>query len=84
MDKNGHQVSNMKEIEFQWEGPDLNMHAVIRRGIETPFAPSTNSFELGSLTEDPIMIDEVRDKEFSPPPTTPVSERPTRRLPLRC
>ena len=34
---------------------------------------------MGSMAENPILIDEEQDKENSPPPhpTTPVSEKPT-------
>ena len=37
-----------------------------------------NDFEMGSMDKNPILTDEEKDKENSPPhPTSPVSERPT-------
>ena len=57
------------------------MDAVIRPGIDTPLYPSIfTNFELGSVAENPILIDEEHDKGNSPPPhaTTSDSERPTR------
>ena len=62
------------------EEPDWNMDAIFRPGKDTSFCPSTfNDFEMGSMAETPILIDEEQDKENSPPPhpTTPVSEIPT-------
>ena len=56
------------------------MDAGFRPGIDIPFSPSTFSdFELGSVAENPILIDEEQGNENSPPPhpTTPVCERPT-------
>ena len=79
MDTSGNQVSDLEDIEFHWEDPDLEMEAVIRPGIDTPFSPSTsNDFEMVFLAEIPILVDEEYDKENFPPlPTTPVSGRPT-------
>ena len=57
----------------------LDVDAIFRPGIDTPVSPSTcNDFEMGSMAENRILIDEEQDKEVSPPlPTTPVSEKPT-------
>ena len=66
MDTSGYQVSDLQDIEFRSEDPDLNMDAVLRPGIDTPFPPSTfNDFEMGSMTENPILIDEEQDNENS-------------------
>ena len=57
------------------------MDAVFRPGIDTPVSPTAFDYlELGGgSAENPILLDEGEDKENSPPPpTTPVSERPTR------
>ena len=81
MDTSGYQVSDLEDIEFHWEDPDLNMDAIFRPGIVTPFFLSTfNNFEMGSMAENTILIDEEQEKENSPLPTHPtsiVSERPT-------
>ena len=78
MDKSGYQVPDLKDIEFHWEDPDLNMDAVFRPGIDTPFILSTfNDFEIDSTAENTILIDEEQYKQNSQPlPTTPVSEKP--------
>ena len=79
LDTSWYQVSELTDIEFHWEYRDLNMDALSRPGIHTPFSPSTfNNFKMGSMAEDPILIDEEQDKENSAPlPTTPFSERRT-------
>ena len=81
MDTSRYEVSNLEDIEFDLEDPDLNTDAVFGPGIATPFSPSTiNGSEMGSLSENPTLIYEGQDKEKSPPgtppPTTPFSERP--------
>ena len=53
-------------------------------GIDTPFSPTAfDDLEMGGSVENPILQDEEEDMEnCPPPPTTPVSETPTR--PLHC
>ena len=47
MDVSEYQVSDLKDIEFHWEDPDLNMDAVFQPGIDTTSSPSTfNDFEI--------------------------------------
>ena len=78
MEASGYQVSDLEEIKFKSENPDLNMDAVFQPGIDTPFLSIFNDFEMGSLSENPILLDKEQSKEnFSPLPTLPVSERPT-------
>ena len=79
MDTNGYQVSDMDDIECHWEDPGFNMNAVFRPGVDTSVSLSTfNDFEMGSVTENPFLIDEEQHEEkFHPFPTTPVSKRPT-------
>ena len=55
------------------------MDAVFRPGIDTPVSPTTFDDLLmgdGSV-EDPSVLDEEKDKENDPPPTTPESVTPT-------
>ena len=64
------------------------MDAVFRPGIDTPFSPrSFSDFEIGSMVENAILIDEDPEKGNPPLPPplsqTPVSERPTRLPVLR-
>ena len=61
-------MSDLEYIEIHWEDPDLNMDAVFRPDIDIPFSPSTfNNFEMGSMAENPILIDEEQDKKNSSP-----------------
>ena len=79
LDTSSYQVSDLEDIEFNWEDTKLDMDAVFRPGIDTPFSPTVFDDLLmgdGSV-ENPIVLDEEEDKENAPPPTTPESVRPT-------
>ena len=79
LDTSSYQVSDLEDIEFNWEDSQLDMDAVFRPGIDTPFSPTTFDDLLmgdGSV-ENPIVLVEEEDKENAPPPTTPESVRPT-------
>ena len=79
LDTSSYQVSDLEDIEFNWENSNLDMDAVFRPGIDTPFSPTTFDDLLmgdGSV-ENSIVLDEEEDKENAPPPTTPESVRPT-------
>ena len=81
MNTSGYQVSaDLEDVEFIWEKDQLNVDAVFRPGIDTPFSPPAfDDLEMGGSAENPILLDKEKDKEKSPPTTTtPVSERPTR------
>ena len=72
LDTSSHQVSDLEDIEFNWENPQLDMDTVFRPGIDTPFSPKTFDDLLmgdGSV-ENPSVLDEEEDKT---PPTTPES-----------
>ena len=81
MDTSGYQVLDLDDVDFYLEKDELHVNAVFIPGTDTTFSPSTfNNFEMVSMAENPILIDEEQDKENSTPPphaTTPVSERPT-------
>ena len=71
-------MSDLDNAEFYWEIGRLDVDAVVRRGIETLFSPTAfDELEMGGSAENPILLDGQEDKEDSPP-TTPISERPTR------
>ena len=77
LDTSSYQVSDLEDIEFNWENPELDIDSVFRPGIDTPFSPTVFDDLLmgdGSV-ENPIVLDEEEDKENTS--TTPVSERPT-------
>ena len=41
LDTSRFQVSDLEDIEFNWENSQLEMDAVFRPGIETTFSPTT-------------------------------------------
>ena len=78
LDTSSYQVSDLEDIEFNWETSQLDMDSVFLPGIDTPFSPTVFDHLLmgdGSV-ENPIVLDEEQDKENAPT-TTHVSERPT-------
>ena len=79
LDTSSYQVSDLEHIEFNWEKSQLDMDAVFRPGIDTPFSPTTfDDFSMEGSVENPIVLDEEEDKEnAAPPPSTPESVRPT-------
>ena len=79
LDTSSYQVSDLEDIEFNWEDSHLDMDAVFRPGIDTPFSATTfDDLMMGDgSVENPIVLDEEEDKENAPPPTTPESVRPT-------
>ena len=79
LETSSYQVSDLEDIEFNWENSQLEMDTVFRSGIDTPFSPTTFEDLLmgdGSV-ENPIVLDEEEDKENAPPRSTPESFRPT-------
>ena len=74
LDTSSYEVSDLEDIEFNWENSQLDMDTVFRPGIDNPFSPTT--FDDLSMEGIPIVLDEEEDKENAPP-TTPVSARPT-------
>ena len=79
LDTSSYQVSDLEDIEFNWEDSQLDMDAVFRPGKDTPFSPTTfDDLSMGGSVENPIALDEEQDKENSPrTPSTPASVRPT-------
>ena len=64
-------------MELNWENSQLDMDAVFRPGIDTPFSPNTSDdLSMEGSVENPIVLDEEEDKENAPP-STPESVRPT-------
>ena len=77
LDTSSYQVSGLEDIEFNWEDSQLDMDAVFRPSIDTPFSPTTfDDFLMGDgSVENPIVLDEVEYKENAS--TIPESVRPT-------
>ena len=83
MDTSGYQVSDLDLVDLYWGKDQLDVDIVFRPGIYTPYPSSTfNDFEMGSIAENLNLSDQEEDKDTSPPPNTPVSERPTHPLAL--
>ena len=78
LDTSSYQVSDLEDVEFKWEDSQLDMDAVFRPGIETPFSPTTfdNLLTGAGSAENPIVLDEEEDKENPPPTTTTKPVRP--------
>ena len=63
LDTSSYQVSNLEEIEFIWEGSQLDMDSLFRPGMDNPFSPTTfDDFSMGRSAENPIVLDEEEDK----------------------
>ena len=78
LDTSSYQVSDPEDIEFNRENSQLEMDAVFRPGIDTPFSPTTfDDLSMEGSVENPIVLDEEEDNENAPPPSTPESVRPT-------
>ena len=79
LDTSSYQVSDLEDIEFNWEDSHWDMDAVFRPGVDTPFSPTTfdDLLKADGSVENSIVLDEEEDKENAPAPTTPESVRPT-------
>ena len=77
LNTSSYQVSDLQDIEFNWENSQLDMDAVFRPGIDTTFSPTTfyDSLMRDVSVENPIVLDEEEDKENAPLTTTPESAR---------
>ena len=83
LDSSSYQVSDLEDIEFNWENSQLDMDSVFRPGIDTPFSPTVFDDLLmgdGSV-ENPTVLDEEEDKENVP--STPEYVTPTEPLRLQ-
>ena len=80
LDTSSYQVSDLEDIEFNWENLQLDMDAVFRPGIDTAFSLTTfDDLSMEGSVKNPIVLDEEEDKENAPAPapSTPESVRPT-------
>ena len=69
LDNSSYQISDLEDIEFNWERSHLDMDTIFRIGIGNPFSPTTFdnlSMREGSI-ENPIVLDEQQDKGSSSP-----------------
>ena len=79
LDTSSYQVTDLGDIEFNWDISQLDMDAVFRPGIDTPFSPTTfDDLSMEGSVENRIVLDEEEDKEnAAPPASTAESVRPT-------
>ena len=75
LDTSSYQVSDLEDIEFNWE--DSQLDSVFRPGIGTPFSPTTfdDFLMVDGSVENPILLDEEQDKENAAS-SSPESVRP--------
>ena len=77
LDTSSYQVSDLEDIEFNWENSQMDMDAMFRPCIDTPFSPTTfDDLSMEGSVETPLVLDEEEDED-APPPSTPESVRPT-------
>ena len=72
----GYELSDLEDIEFSWEAPEVDMDSVYRPGIDTPFSRSIfGNFHMeGSTAANPIIVYDEENKENSAPTTTTTPE----------
>ena len=64
LEPSSYQVSDLEDLEFNWESSQLDMDAVFRPGKGTPFPPTTfDDLSMGGSVGNPIVLDEEEDKE---------------------
>ena len=82
LDTSSYQVSDFEDIEFNWANSQLEMDAVFRPGIDTPFSGTTfDDLMMGDgSVENPIVLDEEEVKENDPSTTESVRPTETPRL----
>ena len=80
LDTSSYQVSDLEDIQFDWENSQLYMDAVFRPSIDSPFSPTIfDDLSIEGSVENPNVLDEEEDQENAPAPSTPESVRPTER-----
>ena len=59
LDTSSYQVSDLEDIEFNWDDSQMHMDSVFRPGIDTPFSPTTfDDLSMGGSAENPIVLNE--------------------------
>ena len=77
LDSSNYQVSDLEDIEFNWENSELEMDALFRPGIDTPFFPTTfDDLSMEGSVENPIVLEEEEEEENVPPPSIPETVKP--------
>ena len=67
LDTSSYQLTDLEDIEFNWEHSQLDMDAVFRLGIDTPFSPTTfDDLSMEGSVENLILLDEEEDLHQHP------------------
>ena len=75
LDTSSYLVSDLEDIELNWENSKLEMDAVFRRSLDTPFSPTKfDNLPMEGSVQNPIGLDEKEDKENFPPTAPSTSE----------
>ena len=62
LDTSSYQASDLEDIDFNWKTSQLDMAAVFRPGIDTPFSPTTfDDLWMEGSVGNPIVLDEEED-----------------------
>ena len=65
LDTSSYQVSDLEDIEFNWENSQLDMDLVFRPGIDTVFSPTTfDDFSMEGSVKNPIVLDEKKTRRM--------------------
>ena len=71
LDTSSYQLIDLEDIDFNWENSQLDMDAVFRPGLDTPFSPTTfDDLSMEGSVENPIAMVEEEDKENASDPRT--------------
>ena len=75
--------SDFDDIQFYWQNPNIDMDALYRPSIDTPFSPSLfENIPVAGSADYPIEIDDEQEKE-NEYPTAPELQRPLQPPPLQ-
>ena len=77
LDTSSYQLTDVEDIELNWENSHLDMDAVYTPGMDAPFSPTTfDDLSMEGSVDKHIVLDEEEDKENASPSTSE-SVRPT-------
>ena len=73
VDTSSYQVSDLEDIEFNWEKSQLDMDSVFRPGIDTPFSATVfNDLLMGDgSVENPIVLERKTRRSLQQHPSLP-------------
>ena len=64
-DTRWYELSDLADIAFSWEDPEVDMDSVCRPGNDTPFSSSIfDGFQMGSAAVNPKVVEKEEDKRI--------------------